>query len=254
MVLSAEMNEKIEQEMAALDKDNLLRPGMSYNDFVGDYTNVIAQAQKDMPLLSGAGFDASQMPLYTGYLDKLVLEQGERVAVEGETTESEAAFAASMPTAREDKRMLMAMGRFVVRRTKSPEAKRVYKMVRAGSGDVDTLNDNVAMVSFARKYKDYVAKVRPGGRVIDEPELVRIETEALALLKLRGESSTDAKTPSTQVGRKARIVSLCVTASQEIRLLAEMAFYNDLDRYNRFYASARKTSAGSSESETQPAK
>jgi hypothetical protein len=88
--------------------------------------------------------------------------------------------------------------------------------------------------------------------VIDEAELVRIETEALALLKLRGESSTDAKTPSTQVGRKGRIVSLCVTASQEIRLLAEMAFYNDLDRYNRFYASAHKTSTGSSESETQP--
>jgi hypothetical protein len=130
MVLSKEMNEKIEQEMAALDKDNLLRPGMSYNDFVGDYTNIIAQAQKDMPSLSGAGFDASQMPLYTGYLDKLVLEQGERVAVEGVTTENEAAFALGMPKAREDKKMLMAMGRFVVRRTKSPEAKRVQEGAR----------------------------------------------------------------------------------------------------------------------------
>jgi hypothetical protein len=252
MTLSQEMNETIEQKMAALDKDNLLRPGMSYNDFVGDYSNLIAQAQKDMPLLSGAGFDVLLMPLYTGYLDKLVLEQGERVAVEGETTENEAAFATGMPKAREDRKLLLAMGRYVVKRTKNPEAKRVYKMVSAGSGDVDTLNDNVAMVSFARKYKDHVAKVRPGGRVIDEAELARIETEALALLKLRGESSTDAKTPSSQVSRKRRIVSLCVEASREIRLLAEMAFYNDLDYYNRFYASTHKPSAGSSPTETQP--
>jgi hypothetical protein len=81
-----------EGEMASLNKDDYLRIGMSYNNFVGDFSKLLAQAT-------------------------------------------------------EDKKLLMAVGRYISFRTGRREDKKVYNMVRDGRGDVDTLNDNITMVS-----------------------------------------------------------------------------------------------------------
>lgn len=237
MQLSEEMNRRIEEQMAALTRDALLRPGMSYNDFTREYSELLAQAEEDEVPLRAAGFDFSTMDLYAGYLEKLVLEHGERVNAEAETGEARETFAEGMPRAREDKALLMAVGRYVEARTEGPEAKRVLDRVRKRRGDVDTLNDNIALVGFARRFKTLVLEVRPGGQVIDDALLTRIENDARRLLRVRGQAVAAADDTSLQVDRQNRLITLCVEAKREIKLFAEMAFYNDADRYNRCYAS-----------------
>ncbi len=111
-------------------------------------------------------------------------------------------------------------------------------MVRKGSGDMDTLQDNITMASFLRKHKDLAQEVKPGGKSVDDKYLDSVEQKALGLIKLRGEVAADGDDSKEQVDRQNRLMTLCINAQREIKLFAEMAFYDDTERYNQFYASA----------------
>ena len=65
----------------------------------------------------------------------------------------------------------------------------------------------------------------------------RSEQKALGLIKLRGEVVADGDDSKEQVDRQNRLMTLCINAQREIKLFAEMAFYDDTERYNQFYAS-----------------
>jgi hypothetical protein len=247
MTITEEMNAIIENDMAALDQEDVLRSGRSFEDFVDEFSVLLAQATEDEALLVAAGFDFSSMPRYRAYLEKLMAEHGARVVAEADTTASIEAFHAGMPRAEADKKVLMAVGRFVVARTRAPEARRVYKMVRKGRGQVDTLNDNIAMVGFVRRFSETAALVRPGGQAVDDAFLSRVEEDAVRLLKIRAEALTAGDDVSLQVDRQNRLITLCVLAERDIKLYAESAFYDDSDRYNRFYASRARRGSGTDE-------
>lgn len=68
--------------------------------------------------------------------------------------------------------------------------------------------------------------------------LTAFEADALKLLKLKGTADAARDDTMDQVDRQNRLISLCVAAEREIKLFAEMAFFDDIERYNRFYASA----------------
>lgn len=174
MGISDKLDKLIEQEMASLDKKEYQRSGRSYNDFVKEYTGILAQSSEDDAELTGAGFDSSLRPKYYGYLEKLTMEHSERIVAEGEDSAAEEEFDTMMPEARLDKRVLMAVGRYIVSRTGDADDKRVYDLVRKGHGDVDTLSDNVTMSNYIKRHSELAAQVRPGGKVIDALFLDRI--------------------------------------------------------------------------------
>ena len=254
MTLSPALETLIEQEMAALTKDDFLRPGMAFDKHVGEYSNLLAQEKEDEPLLSQAGFDTSLMPKYHGYMDMLVLVHGDRVVAESDKKESRKEFNLKMPEAKKDKKLLMAVGRYIVNRTDSNEDKKVYDTVAKGYGDVDTLTDNVTMAAFLRKHKDLAQEVKPGGKTVDAGYLDDVEQKSLDLIKLRGEAITADDDSKEQVDRQNRLMTLCIQAQREIKLFAEMAFYNDTDRYNQFYASDEMRKQNKNrDAETKPA-
>ncbi len=254
MTLSPALETLIEQEMAALTKDDFLRPGMAFDKHVGEYSNLLAQEKEDETLLSQAGFNTSLMAKYYGYLDMITRVHGDRVVAESDKKESRKEFNLKMPEAKEDKKVLMAVGRYIVNRTDNHEDKKVYDTVAKGYGDVDTLTDNVTMAAFLRKHKSLAQEVKPGGKTVDASYLDDVEQKSLGLIKLRGEAITADDDSKEQVDRQNRLMTLCIQAQREIKLFAEMAFYNATDRYNQFYASDEMRKQNKNrDAETKPA-
>ena len=237
MELSPALETLIEQEMAALTKGDYLRPGMGFDKHVGEFSNLLAQGKEDETLLTQAGFKFSLMSKFYGYLEMITKTHGERVVAESDKKESRKEFNLKMPEAKKDKKLLMAVGRYIVKRTDSKEDKKVYDMVADGHGDVDTLTDIVTIAAFLRKNKDLTAEVRPGGKTVDAGYLDNVEQKAINLIKLRGEAITSDDDSKEQVDRQNRLMTLTINAQREIKLYAEMAFYDDTDRYDQFYAS-----------------
>jgi hypothetical protein len=251
MELSPQLNDTIEREMAAVHKNDILRPGMGFDDFSKEYANVLAQADEDEAPLTRAGFDFTLMPKYYGYLDKLASEHADRVNAEADRSASQQAFAAAMSKANTDNSRLMTLARYVVKRSGRPEDRRVYNEIRKGVGDVSTLNDNLALVGFIRRNADLASEVRPGGVEIDETVLTNVEEESFAFLKLRAKAAASKDDASANVERQNQLITLCIRALREIKLFAEMAFYDDVDRYNRFYASPSRRAARQARPDTE---
>ena len=237
MTLSPALETLIENEMKVLTRDDFLRPGMAFDKHVGEFSNLLAQSKEDQTPLSQAGFDTSLMPKYYGYLEMITQVHGERVVAESDKKVSRKEFNSKMPEAKEDKKVLMAVARYIVNRTGSKEDKKVYDMVADGYGDVDTLTDNVTLAAFLRKHNSLTQEVKPGGKTVDDGYLDTVEQKALDLIKLRGEAIAADDDSKEQVDRQNRLMTLSIQAQREIKLFAEMAFYNDTDRYNQFYAS-----------------
>lgn len=234
------VHEVIEQEMAALTKEEYLRPGMSYNDFAEEVTNTFAQAQEDKKSLVDAGFDWSRMPKYIQYLQMLSLEHGKRVSNEGIQAEVQEQYKDKMPQADAIKKVLLVVIRYIVKRTNDSKDKRVYEIIRDGYGDMDTLQDILASISFIGAKMELAAQVRPGGIVVDQAYLDSAETLALHLVKLKGEVTAAADEGSEYVDRQNQLITLCIQALREIKLFAEIAYYDNPDHYDEFYASDRK--------------
>ena len=237
MELTPALETLIEQEMAALTKGDYLRPGMGFDKHVGELSNLLAQVKEDEVPLTQAGFKFSLMSKFYGYLEMITKTHGERVVAESDKKESRKEFNLKMPEAKKDKKLLMAVGRYIVKRTDSKEDKKVYDMVADGYGDVDTLTDIVTMAALMRKHEGLAQEVRPGGKTVDAGYLDSAEEKALGLIKLRGVAITSDDDSKEQVDRQNRLMTLSINAQREIKLYAEMAFYDDPDRYDQFYAS-----------------
>ena len=85
MALNQELRERVEAAAASLTKNDFLRPGLSFNDFIKDFSELLAQAKADEIPLTAAGMDFSSMPLYEAYLEILVTDHAERVNAEADT-------------------------------------------------------------------------------------------------------------------------------------------------------------------------
>ncbi len=250
MATSDPIDVQIEHNIVSLVPVEYLRPGRSYNDFLNEYTGLVAQCVEDKEPITGAGFSWQLMQLYTAYLNKMPKVQADRIVAEGEQAEVEKEFDERMPVAQKTKKLLMAMGRFILARTQDADDKRIYDKVRDGYGDVDTLSDIVTMANFGRRHIDIASQVGPGGQVINKAYLNMVEKEALDLIKLKGEADVASDDISKQVDRKNRLITLMVKAEREMKLYAEMAFFDNLEHYNKHYASEslrRKRNRGGDE-------
>ncbi len=239
MAIDPKLDKLIEQEMTALIKERLLRPGMSYNDFTGEYTNIIGQSKEDKIPLTNAGLTWNFMRKYEAYLAKLAIEHGERVASEGVVAEVEEQFGELMPQAKAARKIIMVVLRYILARTDDSKIKRAYKMIRKGYGNIDTLHDIIAGISVINKNLKFLSQVRPGGKEVTQKFLEESKALALQLIELKGDVTAAADDGSFHVDRQNRLITLCIQAQQEIKLFAEIAFYDDQEHYDRYYASDR---------------
>lgn len=237
MAISQEFDARIEKEMAALTADQYLRAGMAYNKFVKELTNLIAQAKEDKEQFSKAKFDTAELPYYYACLEKLALGHAHRHTAEKTEEHVIKEFNEGMPVAKNNKKILMGMGRFVKRETNDKEAIHIYKYVRKGCGNVDTLNDNITMSQFGIRFLETASKISPDGQDITEEYLTGVGSEAIRLLKLVGLADAASDEKKEEVDRLHRIVTLCVKIRSDIKFYAEMAFMSNPDHYSEHYAS-----------------
>lgn len=144
-----------------------------------------------------------------------------------------------MPRAEEAKKKIMVVLRFMVIRTQDTNVKRSYKMIQKGYGDIDTLQDIIAGVSLIKSHSEYLSQVRPGGIEVTLDYLEESKKLALELVAMRGDVTAAADDTSVYVDRQNRLLTLCIKVQREIKLFADIAYYNDQDRYDRYYASDR---------------
>lgn len=238
MSITPELNTIIEDKITSMADDDILRSGRSHNDFIEEFSGILAQAQEDIVELEAAGFDSTLMNEYNAVLEKMVLIYGERVAAEGSVADVVKQFREEIPKAKDNGKLLTAAIRYLIARTNNSDIKRIYDIIKKGNSQIDTLNDNIAMVNIIRKYPELSSQIKPGGVSIDEAFLDNVHTHALGLVALKGQADTASDDNSANVNRLNKIISIAVAAEREIKLFADLAFYDDNERYNRNYASS----------------
>ena len=112
-------------------------------------------------------------------------------------------------------------------------------MIRKGYGNIDTLHDIIAGNSVINNNLEFLSQVRPGGKEVTPQFLAESKALALQLIELRGDVTAAADDGSFHVDRVDRLITLCIKAQQEIKLFADIAFYDDQEHYNKHYASDR---------------
>lgn len=238
MSISPEMNTMLESKMENLKRDQILRSGRSYNDFTDEFSGLLAQATEHRPILEASGFSFALMEEFNAILEKMVLVHGERVAAEGHADDAVKEYKEEMPKAKNNKKILSAVIRYLIAKTDDHEIKKMYDIVRKGHSQIDTLSDIISMTNIIRKYSEICFQVSPGGTTINEEFLEEVHQHALNLVALKGQADVVVQDMQNEVSRLNRITSLAVEAEREIKLFAEMAFYNDIEKYNQYYASS----------------
>ena len=85
MSVTDDLNAVIENEMAALSKEQFIRPGCAFDIYEKYYSKLLAQTEKDREPLTAAGFKYEErMPKYIAYQEKLAVEHGQRVNAESD--------------------------------------------------------------------------------------------------------------------------------------------------------------------------
>ncbi len=238
MSISPEMNTLLESKMKNLKRDQILRSGRSFNDFVDEFSGLLAKALESRPILEATGLQYTKMDEYNAILEKMVLVHGERIAAEGAVDEVVKQYREEMPKAKDNKKILSAILRYIIARTDDNDTQKMYDIIRKGHSQMDTLNDIISMVNVLKKYPELCSEVKPGGNLVDDTFLEDVHQKALNLVALKGQADIASHCTNDEIDRLNRIVSLAVAAEREIKLFAEIAFYDDIERYNKDYASS----------------
>jgi hypothetical protein len=237
MALSAELSAEIDKMIVGMKKSDYRRAGTGINDFINAYSSLLAQTEKDIPSLTGAGFDSSKMPRYQGYLELLLLTLGDRRGVAPNAEEKKVFFDQQLVLAELDKKRLMIVCSYIAEFSTDKAVRRSYKEIAKGSGIIDTLCDNLACVSMIRENPELASQIKPGGIEITEEYCAEVSKRAVELLMLKGFVVSQGVPENIMVDRQNRIITLCMDAISEIRRFAKAAFFDDLDYYNNNYAS-----------------
>ena len=237
MAVPEELKIVIENEAAALTKKQFRRPSMSINKFIGEFSALLAQADEDKEKLIVSGFNWSRMPLFTALFETLNLAYGERIGTMLEVPEKRALFDQNMALANSDRRRLGIVATHIVEKSKSRKAAQVYRYIAKGSGIVDTLTDNLGLVTLIREFAQIAFEIRPGGKEITPEYLDEVCSRALELLQLKGFVIEKGVPKNSAVDRQNRLLTLAMDAQSYIRKYAYAAFFEDIEYYNSNYAS-----------------
>jgi hypothetical protein len=237
MALTPELQTEIENEISALDKRDYRRPGTGINAFIDDYSGILAQAVRDQASLVAAGFDWSRMGKYEGYLALLSQTHGERVGTIPEAPEKRAQFDENLTLAQKERRQMGIVASYIVEQSDDKDARHNYRQIAKGSGTMDILLDNIGLVALILDFPQLASQIRPGGVVIDAAYLGAASARAVELLRIKGIVVEHGTAHNALVDRQNRLLTLCLRARTDIRTYAAAAFFEDVEYYNRKYAS-----------------
>lgn len=236
MALSPEIIAIIDKKIADLTSTAYRRPAMSINNFVVAYGSFVSQTEHDIDDLAACGLDRTKLPYYKGLQETLILTVGERRGTTALSQEKKAVFDQNMTLAEIDRKRLLIVANYITSIVNDKNAQRNLAEIQKGSGIIDTLCDNIALVAFVSKNMRLAAQIRPGKFEITSAYLDEVNKRAMDLLSLKGYSFEKEFAQNTLVDRQKRVCTLCLDAVAEIRQFAYAAYFDNVDYYNEFYA------------------
>ncbi|HMA66107.1 MAG TPA: hypothetical protein VKO63_12940 [Chitinispirillaceae bacterium] len=235
MAISAELRALIDGQMAALSKKEIQKPNMAMNTFTNNFSGLLAQMETDLDKLIAAGFNGANTALYRAYLEALLLAHGERRGVLDISPEKKQVFDTEFPKAEADKKRLLVVGRHIAENSKYRADWKAFQNIAEGSGTIDTLNDNVALVPMIKENPALASQVRPGGFAITNAYLDEVLERSVRLLMMKGYIVENGVPQNDYVDKQYRLVTLCRRAITDIKKYGNIAFYDDKEYYESNY-------------------
>lgn len=235
MAISPELEKIIEQDLKNLNKKDIHRPGTSINKFIDDLSTIKAHAEKDLPSLVNAGYDALSLTRTDALLMLLSLTHSERRGLTPVSAERQIFFDQQMPLANLDKKRLSIVCSHIAETCGDTKVIKNYRIITQGSSITDTLNDNLAMVVMIQDYPKLASQIKPGGVAIDQAYCNEVKTRAMELLSIKGGAQNSSNSTDALVDRQNRLITLCKIAINEIKKYARAAFFDDMEHYNKNY-------------------
>jgi hypothetical protein len=234
MALTPEVEAVVEKMMARLNKEDFERSGLAQQKFLDYVLSTNAQMVTDRTSLVNAGFNDSNVELYLGMQEILMLTYGKRYGL-SETPEQKVAFDEKFSISEKDKMRMLIVAKHIVDKAGDPKITRNYKHIIKGDSIVDTLTDNLALGALIDKNQHIASEIKPGGIAIDTTYTANATKLAVELLAIKGFVVEKGTPVSAHVDRLNRIVTLCVRAVEDIRKFAEAAFFEDPEYFKKNY-------------------
>lgn len=252
MALTPEIAAVVEKKMTDLKKEEYERSGLSQQKFLDYILSINAQMVTDRTSLVNAGFTESNVELYLGMQEVLMLTYGRRYGLT-KTPEQKAAFDEKFTFAEKNKRRMLIVAKHIVDKTGDNKIARHYKQIVKGDSIVDTLTDNLSLGALIDQYQQIASEIKPGGIAIDATFTAEATKLAVDLLAIKGFVVEKGTPVSAHVDRLNRIVTLCVRAVADIRKYAEAAFIDEPEYFRKNYpaitGSTQKSNAQIQETE-----
>lgn len=232
MAISEKLRDEIEQEILGVAV--IRRPGSGHTDYMTEFSRALAQVNIDRIPLELTKFDFGKIQKFEAYLELLSYTMGDKGVSLGTKGVAETNLDQTMKTVTDNRKVLLKFVKFIFEDTQSSEVRQAYDYIKKGYGDIDSANDCVMMVAFARKNMAYAAKIAPLGKEITEEFLQTTELAAVSILKSKGVSIATSSDSTKLVDRQDRIISLMCDALSYIRCYADKAF--EIEYYDQYYA------------------
>ena len=228
----------IEIELEILGVVTIKRPGTGHTDFMTEYSRALAQTTIDRIPLENTKFDFTKMEKFEAYLELLSYAMSDKGVSFGVKGDAQVNLDQVMEIVNDKRKVLLKFVKFIFEENQSSEVRQAYEYIKRGRGDIDSANDCIMMVSFARKNMEYAKKIAPLGQEINEALLQVVESAAITVLKAKGVSIATSSDSTKLVERQDRIISLCCDALTYIRRYADKAF--EQEYYDQYYADRAK--------------
>ncbi len=247
MALTPEVSQLIEKMIAEVKKDVYRRTGMSLNSFIDTFSSILAQLNKDEAKLVGAGFNPKNIPLYKGLFEVLTLTIGERRGT-ADNQGGRVNFDQQYALAELDRKRLIVVANYIEEMLNDKTLTRQLKEIAKGSGILDTLCDNIALLPIVKNNPELAAQIKPGQFEITESYCDEVRKRAVELLEMKGFVVVQGIPQSATVDRQNRLLTLCMNAISDIKRYANAAFFDDSEYFNANYVRPfRRSSAESDE-------
>jgi len=235
MAITPEMSTLVEQKILGVDKNLYRRSGLTINKFIEAYGIILAQTVKDLQSLTGAGFNADNIPLYNAYLEMLSLIVGEKRGTLPANQTERTDFNQKYALAQQDKKRLSIVANYIVQTISEKAINRNLKKADKG-GIVGTLCSNLALISIVKKYPQLASQIRPGQFTVTPDYLNEVSNRAIELLGKKGFVIEQGVPKNVFVDRQNRLITLSMDAISDIRKFADAAFFANIEYYNENYA------------------
>jgi Arc/MetJ family transcription regulator len=245
MPISVDLQKRIEKDLLAQDPKKYLRPGIAYDTFLMEFGENINQMEKDKQQILLTGFDWSEIDYFKALHETALIALGFRIGGLPLENEEKELYDKKIQELLKKRRYLMAVGRHIVKATDDKDVATAFARIVKGTGTNDSLVDIISLSSFLQEFPELMGAIKPAGITIDKAFIDSALEDAVKILQARG--IYVGNEPNEKVLRQSGLISLCVKAQGDLKEYAYNAFIDNLEHYNKYYASKAKRDARKSQ-------